>query len=319
MSLKNNKLVALLGGRPYADSITLRRFLIPPVRSKLKELKTDFIIATNNPASADQFEQIKGLTVVRTSPEIHEDFICRQREIKSNLGAETRETINQYAINNKYEFVCHLDDNITSLFYRDFNKNRLVKKNKPATFLDLVELLFFIAENSNAGTVGLDMSSVNVPKPNQRPKITAGFPYSFFVHRVDPNFKFENATEDDILMSIYNGINHKPSAVIRNSFYYGKTGKRTAKDGNRKLYNEMLKENKRGEYCYHLHPDIYTRKVSYMAKSSTKQKEPMLQHKHILRKPAIWDKELVYKPEVIIKIKEVLEKITQREIGNDRI
>jgi hypothetical protein len=55
-------------------------------------------------------------------------------------------------------------------------------------------------------------------------KITAGFPYSFFVHRVDKNFKFENSTEDDILMSIYNGINKKPSCVIRNALLYGKDG-----------------------------------------------------------------------------------------------
>lgn len=313
MSLKNKKLVAILGGRIYQDSLTLRRFLIPPVREKLKEMGIDFIIATNNPKSAEQFEQIKGMTVVRTSPELHDEFMSRQREVKPNLGAETRETINQYAIKNDYEYACHLDDNIIGLFYRSDNKNNGVKKNKPLAFLDIIETLFYIIENSNAGTVGIDMSAVNVPKPDQHPKMTAGFPYSFFVHRVDKTFKFENSTEDDILMSIYNGINHKPSAVIRNAFYYGKTGKKKSKDGNRKIYNAMLKENKRGEYAFKMYPEIYTRKVSYMVKSSTIQKEPMLQHKHQLKKPKSWDLELKYTPECITKIKQTLEKIKQRE------
>jgi hypothetical protein len=157
------------------------------------------------------------------------------------------------------------------------------------------------------------MSAVNVPKPDQQPRISAGFPYSFFAHRVDPKFRFENSTEEDILMSIYNGMNHKPSAVIRNTFFYGKTGKKTAKDGNRKIYNSMLKENKRGEYAFKMYPEIYTRKVSYMVKSSTKQTEPMLQHKHQLKKPKSWDIELTYKPEVMVKIQEVLKNIVQRE------
>lgn len=313
MSLKNKKLVALLGGRVYKDSLTLKLFLIPPVRKKLSEMGIDFIIATNNPKSADQFEQIKGLTVVRTSPEIHDEFMSRQREVKANLGAETRETINQYAIKNGYEFACHLDDNIMSLFYRSENKNKLVKKNKPMACLDMIELLFLIIENSNAGAVGYDMSAFNVPSVIQKTRITAGFPYSFFVHRVDPNFKFENSTEDDILMSIYNGINHKPSAIVRNTLFYGKTGKKIAKDGNRKIYESMLKENKRGEYAHKMYPEIYTRKVSYNVKSSTRQKDPMLQHKHRVQKPKAWDIELKYEHFLIDKIKEVRLKIEQRE------
>ena len=152
MFLRNKKLVALLGGRVYNDSLTLRRFLIPPIREKLRQMGIDFIIATNNPQAADQFEQIKGLKVVRTSPELHEEFMSRQREVKPNLGAETRETINQYAIANGYDYVCHLDDNITSLFYRADNKNKLVKKNKALAFLDFTELLFYIAEHSNTNT-----------------------------------------------------------------------------------------------------------------------------------------------------------------------
>jgi hypothetical protein len=269
MSLKSKKLVAILGGRIYKDSLTLRHFLIPPIREKLKENGIDFIIATNNPKSADQFEQIKGLKVIRTSPELHDEFMARQKEVKANLGAETRETINQYAIKNDYDYVCHLDDNITSLFYHSNSKNKLIKRYRPLAFLDLIELLFYIMENSNTGAIGMGMSAFAEPE-DRRITITAGFPYSFFVHKVDKDFKFENSTEDDILMSIYNGIKHKPSAVIRNAVYYGKTGKKTSKDGNRKIYNSMLKENKRGEYIFSLYPEIYTRKVSYNVKSTTR-------------------------------------------------
>ena len=75
----------------------------------------------------------------------------------------------------------------------------------------------------------------------------------------------------------------------------------------------MLKENKRGEYAFKMYPELYTRKVSYMVKSSTIQKEPMLQHKHQLKKPKSWDLELKYTPECITKIKQTLEKIKQRE------
>jgi hypothetical protein len=39
----------------------------------------------------------------------------------------------------------------------------------------------------------------------------------------------------------------------------------------------------------------------------------MLQHKHRLKKPKSWDKELEYKPEVLTRIEEVLNKIKQRE------
>lgn len=313
MSSKNKKLVAILGGRIYKNSTTLRRFLIPPIREKLKQEGIDFIIATNNPKAADQFDKINGITVVRTSPELHNEFISRQREIKTNLGAETRETINQYAIQNGYQFVCHLDDNILALYYRHDNKNKLIRKNKPKAFLDITRLLFYIAENSNIGAIGIMMScfSTNTSKIN----ITAGFPYSYFVHRVDKDFKFENSTEDDILMSIYNGENHKPSAIIRNVFFYGKTGKKTTNDGNRKIYNEMLKENKRGEYAARMYPHIYSRKVSYNVKSSTTQKDPFLQHKHKLKKPKQWDQDLIINPEIYDEIKNTLKIITERELN----
>jgi hypothetical protein len=311
MSSKNNKkLVALLGGRVYSDSITLRRFLIPPIRKRLSDEGIDFIIATNNPKSAEQFEQIKGLKVVRTSDKVKKDFASRQREVKPNFGAETRETINQYAIDNEYELVCHLDDNIINIFYRHNRKNKLVKKNKPEAFYDIMKLLFYVSEHSNTGAIGIMMSCF---LSSGKIRITAGFPYSLFVHRVDKDFKFENSTEDDILMSIYNGENHKPSGVIRNALFYGKTGKKTSKDGNRKIYNEMLKENKRGEYCESKYPHIYTRKVSYMVKSSSIQKEPMLQHKHLLKKPKIWDSELKVDDTVLPQIKKTLLMIQERE------
>lgn len=309
----NRKLVAILGGRPYKDCLVLRTFLPPKVRDLLKQNGVDFIVATNNPKSAEQFEQIKGLKVVRTSEEIRDEFMSRQREIKPNLGAETRETINQYAIQNGYEYAVHLDDNIMSLFYYYDFKNRLVKKNKPAAMFDIIMLLFNSIEKSNMGALGVEMSAF---APSHRgTTITSGFPYSLFVHRVDKDFKFENSTEDDIIMSIYNGKNGKPSGVIRNALLYGKTGKKSSGGGNRKMYNEMLKENKRGEYAAKMWPSIYSRKVSYNVKSSTKQKEPFLQHKHTLIKPKNWDKNINYDKSIISQINETVKKIAERELA----
>lgn len=312
MYLKNKKLIAILGGRLYKDSLTLRRFLIPPIREKFKKLGIDFIIATNNSNAAEQFKQIKNLTLVETSAQLHNEFMLRQKESKPNLGAETRETINQYAIKHNYNYVCHLDDNIISLFYYSNFKNKIIKKNKPLAIFDIINLLFYIAENSNSAAVGIEMSAFGGNK-NYGIKITAGFPYSLFVHKINKNFKFENATEDDILMSIYNGLNHSPSSVIRNTFFYGKTGKTQSNDGNRKLYNDMLKENKRGEYAEKMFPEIYSRKTSYMVKSSTIQKRIFLQHKHKLKKPKLWDIELKYNENIINEIKNTLDIIRQRE------
>lgn len=255
------------------------------------------------------------MTVVETSPELHAEFMARQKESKANLGAETRETINQYAIQNGYEYAIHLDDNITGLFYRHGLKNVLVKKNRAEAFYDIMMLLFDIIPKTNSGAIGLEMAAY--PGSNTAIKLTAGFPYSLFVHRVDKDFKFENSTEDDILMSIYNGNNNKPSAVMRNALYYNKTGKKTAMDGNRKIYQAMLKENKRGEYAAKMYPHIYSRKVSYMVKSSTKQIEPMLQHKHKLKKPKEWDLQLQYDPDVIQSIRQTIEKISTRENNNE--
>jgi len=311
MSLKNKKLVAILGGRPYMDNLTLRRFLIPPVREKLKQNNIDFIIATNNKSAAIDYKKIKGIKVIETSDSLHSEFMSRQRESKANLGAETRETINQYAIENNYEYALHLDDNIMQLSYCK-NKNKTITKYKPQAFYDIMMLLFFVAEKSNSGAVGITMQTF--PSVGGI-KISSGFPYSFFVHRVDKKFKFENSTEDDIIMSIYNGNNHKPSCVIRNALLYGKTSKKTSVDGNRKIYNAMLKENKRGEYAEKTYPDIYTRKVSYMVKSSTNQKEPFLQHKHKLKKPKQWDKELIVDSIVYNEIQKVVDKIHKREIN----
>lgn len=312
MYSKNNKLVAILGGREYLANLTLRRFMVPAVRQQLQKLGIDFIIATNNPKAALQYEQIKGVKVVKTDEALHNEFMARQREVKPNLGAETRETINQYAIKNEYQYALHLDDNITSLFYHYNGKNKRVKKYRPLAFLDVMLLLFELSETSNMGAIGLEMSAF-APSKSQV-NITAGFPYSFFVHKVDPLFKFENSTEDDIIMSIYNGENNKPSGVIRNAILYGKTSKKTAKDGNRKMYNELLKENKRGEYATKMWPNIYSRKVSYNVKSSTIQKEPMLQHKHTLKKPVKWDKELKIGANSLQKIRETVELIAKREL-----
>lgn len=311
MSSKNKKLVAVLGGRPYLDNLTLRVFLPPVIRKKLSDNGIDFILATNNPTAADQYEQINGLKVVRTSPAIHDEFMSRQKEVKPNLGAETRETINQYAIENGYEYAIHLDDNIMSIFYYYMGKNRLVKKYKPETFYDMMMLLFEAAEKSNSGAIGYEMSAF--APSGSPPALTAGFPYSFFVHRVDKDFKFENSTEDDIIMSIYNGEQRKPSSVIRNSLLYGKTGKKTSGGGNRKMYQEMLKGNKRGEYAAKMWPHIYSRKVSYKVISSTRQKEPMLQHKHRLIKPKAWDSHLTYDKSLHKSIRALVTRIANRE------
>jgi hypothetical protein len=309
MSLRNKKLVAILGGRPYKDSSTLRIFMIPSIRERLKKEGIDFIIATNNSTAAKEFKQIRGLSIVETSYSLKKEFEKRRREIKTNLGAETRETINQYAIKNNYDLVLHLDDNITNIFYSD-KKNKHVKKNKPLAFYEIIKLLFYVSENSNSGAIGIGMASY----PSRgNVSITAGFPYSMFVHRIDKKFKFENSTEDDIIMSIYNGINKKPSCILRNCFSYGKTGKKKSMDGNRKLYQSMLKENKRGEYAEKTYPEIYSRKVSYMVKSSTYQKEPFLQHKHTLKKPSSWYIDLKIHSSCILKIHETLEKIKTRE------
>ena len=158
MSLKNKKLVAILGGRPYLDNTTLRRFLIPPIREKLKKDGIDFIIATNNLKSAKDFKKIKDLIVVETSTDLHNEFMSRQRESKANLGAETRETINQYAIKNNYDFALHLDDNIIQIFYHKI-KNISIKKNRPQAFYEIIKLLFYVAEHSNSGAVGIEMSA----------------------------------------------------------------------------------------------------------------------------------------------------------------
>ena len=312
MSLKNKKLVAILGGRPYMNNITLRRFLIPPVREKLKQDGIDFIVATNNKSAAIDYKKIKDIKVIETSDSLHNEFMSRQKESKANLGAETRETINDYAIKNNYEYAVHLDDNITQIFYHKI-KNISIKKNRPQAFYEIIKLLFKISENSNTGAIGLMMSAFPC---TGKVNITSGFPYSFFCHKVDENFMFENSTEDDILMSIYNGENNKPSSVIRNALLYGKTGKKTSMDGNRKIYNAMLKENKRGEYAEKMYPDIYTRKVSYLVKSSTVQKDPFLQHKHQLKKPKNWDKELQFDINLIQEIKDLVDKIHNRETND---
>lgn len=311
MSLKNKKLVAVLSGRPYLDNLTLRRFLIPPIRKMLENENIDIIIATNNKKAAEQYRKMNNIKLVETSEQLHNEFMARQREIKPNLGAETRETINQYAIKNGYKYALHLDDNITSIFYRHNGKNKTIVKYKALSFYDIIILLFQMLEKTNSGAVGIEMSAFKSDTNNIR--ITAGFPYSFFAHRVDENFKFENSTEDDILMSIYNGNNNKPSCVIRNAFYYGKTGKKSSMDGNRKIYQSMLKENKRGEYAEKMYPNIYKRRVSYMVKSSTNQKEPFLQHKHTLTKPKKWDKTLVIDEEAFKIVKNTLRKVTKRE------
>jgi hypothetical protein len=287
-SNQNKKLVAILGGRLYENSLTLRQFLIPSIRKKLQEQNIDFVIATNNKKAASQFKQLPEVKLLECSDEFHESFMNRQREEKPNLGAETREIINQYAIENNYEYVLYLDDNIRYLLYTKNGKRLSFKRHPHLAFYHTMMLLFSLAENTNAGAVGMEMCAF-APTNGATPKLTAGFAYSFFVQKVDKSFVFENATEEDILMNIYNGNNKKPSLLLRNLIAYSKTGKKNAGGGNRKLYNEMLKENKRGTYANKMFPHIYTMKVSYNVISSTNQKTPFLQHKHTLKKPKEWD------------------------------
>lgn len=311
MSLNKKKLVAILGGREYMYSLTLRKFCTPLVRQKFKENGIDFIVATNNAIAAEQFRQIQDLRVIETTDVIKKEFEARRRESKTNKSAETRHTINMYANENNYDYCIQLDDNIVSIFYRNLNaKFEQVKKNQPYAFYELCILLFNLMEYSNTGAIGYELSCYPCSK---KMNITAGFPYSFFCHRVDKNFLLENSTEDDILMSIYNGEQNKPSSLIRNCFSYSKTGKRTDKMGNRKLYESMLKTNERGSFCQSKYPEIYQRKVSYMVKNSTNQKEPFLQHKHTLRKPKFWDETLTLKEGYMQRILETLEKIRERE------
>jgi len=318
MSLKNKKLVAILGGRKYLNNLTLRKFLTPDIRNKLKKDNIDFIIATNNKSAAKEYKQIENLKVVETSKKLHNSFKNRQREAFTNLGAETRETINKYSIKNKYTYTLHLDDNINNIsvslynstLKKKFATKRTIKKYQPQSFYEIIKLLFFVIEKSNSGCVGITMSQY--PSTNN-PRITAGFPYSFFVHKIDKNFEFENSTEDDIIMSIYNGNKGKPSCVIRDCIMYGKTGKSKSKDGNRLIYNKMLQNNQRGEYAEKTYPEIYTRKISYMQKSSTSQKKIVLQHKHRLHKPKNWDQQLRVDKIVFQEINKVVTNIYNRE------
>ena len=318
MSLKNNKLVAILGGRKYLNNTTLRKFLTLEIRNKLKEDNIDFIIATNNKSAAKEYKQIDNLKVIETSEKLHNSFKDRQREAFTNLGAETRETINQYSIKNNYKYTVHLDDNINQIYVslynptlkKGFGTKTTITKYKPQSFYEIIKLLFFVIEKSNSGCVGITMSQY--PSANN-PRITAGFPYSFFVHKTDKNFKFENSTEDDILMSIYNGKNGKPSCVIRDCILYGKTGKSKHKDGNRLIYNKMLKKNQRGEYAAKMYPEIYQRKITYMQKSTTSQKKIILQHKHRLIKPKNWNKELNVDTIVFKEINKTIDAIYKRE------
>jgi hypothetical protein len=171
-------------------------------------------------------------------------------------------------------------------------------------------LLFALAENTNAGAVGMDMAAF-APRMGATPNLSVGFAYSFFVQKVDKNFVFENSTEEDILMNIYNGINKKPSLLLRNLITYSKTGKKSSGGGNRKMYNEMLKENKRGTYANKMFPHIYTMKVSYNVISSTNQKIPFLQHKHTLKKPKDWDGYVRYDKSAIYKIIREYQKIIE--------
>lgn len=307
----SKKLVAILGGREYAKNTTLQMFLPPSIRAELKKKGIDFIIASNNPKAISQYKQIPDIKVVEPTQEFRDKFKERQREIYPNLGAETRELINQYAKDNNYDYVVYLDDNINGLGYTIPKLNKFnykeVLQYRPLSFLKVIELLFLCLEKSNANSAGLPLKGF----PPQEKIINVGFVYSLYAHRVTKDFQYENSTEEDIIMTIYNGNIGKPSLMIRGFFAYGKTGKTSDKSGNRALYGNMSKTDSRGSYAEKEYPNIYSKVTSYNVKNNTNQKKIMKQHKHKLKKPKIWDSLLEYDKTLINDIENVFNEIKQ--------
>ena len=303
-----NKLVAILGGREYAKNTTLK-FLPPLIRAELKTKGIDFIIASNNPKAIEQYKQIPDIKVVEPTQEFRDNFKLRQREIYPNLGAETRELINQYAKDNNYQYVVYLDDNINGIGYTipkaDKQNYKECLKYRPKCFIKIIELLFLCLDKSNSNSAGLPMKGF----PPQTKDITVGFIYSFYAQRVTNEFIYENSTEEDILMTIYNGYIGNPSLMIRGYFAYGKTGKTNDKSGNRALYGNMAKTDSRGTYAEKLYPNIYSKVTSYNVKNNTNQQRIMKQHKHQLKKPKQWDNLLTYDKSLINDIENTYKEI----------
>lgn len=303
-----NKLVAILGGREYAKNTTLK-FLPPTIRAELKAKGIDFIIASNNPKAIEQYKQIPDLKVVEPTQEFRDNFKLRQREIYPNLGAETRELINQYAKDNNYQYVVYLDDNIVRIGYAIYknNKQRYTDyvKYKPQCFVKIIEMLFLCLNKSNSISVGIPLMCF----PPQKKILNTGFVYSFYAQKITKEFQYENSTEEDILMSIYNGNIGNPSLMIRGYFAYGKTGKTEDKSGNRALYGNMAKTDSRGTYAEKEYPNIYSKVTSYNVKNNTAQKRIMKQHKHQLKKPKQWDNLLTYDKSLINDIENTYKEI----------
>lgn len=309
----SNKLVAILGGREYLKNTTLK-FLPANIRQELKLKGIDFIIASNNPKAIEQYKQIPDIKVVEPTQEFRKQFAERQKETYPNLGAETREIINQYAKDNNYKYVVYLDDNINGI---DYTIPKLDKQNykecikyKPQCFTKIIELLFLCLEKSNANSVGLPLKGF----PPHTKTLNVGFVYSFYAHRVANDFIYENSTEEDILMTIYNGIVGNPSLMIRGYLAYGKTGKTKDKSGNRALYSNMSKTDSRGTYAEKEYPNIYSKVTSYNVKNNTSQQRIMKQHKHRLKKPKIWDKLLKYDKTLINDIENVYKEIKELQL-----
>lgn len=304
----STKLVAILGGREYLKNTTLK-FLPPNIRAELKTKGIDFIIASNNPKAIEQYKQIPDLKVVEPTQEFRDNFKERQREIYPNLGAETREIINQYAKDNNYKYVCYLDDNINGIGYTipkaDKQNYKECLKYRPQCFMKILETLFLCLEKSNANSAGLPMKGF----PPQTKSINCGFIYSLYAHRVIKEFSYENSTEEDIIMTIYNGNVGSPSLMIRGYFAYGKTGKTKDKSGNRALYGNMAKTDSRGTYAEKEYPNIYSKITSYNVKNNTNQQRIMKQHKHQLKKPKQWDSLLKYDKSLINDIENTYKEI----------
>jgi len=307
----SKKLVAILGGREYAKNTTLQMFLPPSIRAELKSKNIDFIIASNNPKAILQYKQIPDIKVVEPTQEFRNKFKERQREIYPNLGAETRELINQYAKENNYDYVVYLDDNINGLGYRrpeiGIKSYKTIIKYRPQIFVKLIELLIICLEKSNTNSAGLPLGGF----PPHPKNINVGFVYSFYAHRVTKDFEYENSTEEDIIMTIYNGSIGKPSLMIRGFFAYSKTGKTSDKSGNRALYGNMAKTDSRGTYAEKEYPNIYSKVTSYNVKNNTNQTRIMKQHKHKLKKPSHWDTLLKYDKSLINDIENVYNEIKE--------
>lgn len=283
MPRKSKVLVAVLGGRPLRQAPVMK-FLPKSARQKIKDLGFGFIVATNNHEAAEDYRQIPDIEVVEASDEFKASFRARRKEIKDNLGAETRELINCYAIEHGYDYSIQLDDNIITVSLVDSNGHYVDFFNDSEVMVSVFELFAKLMDHTNAGAIGMKMTSF--PPSKSKHMYGVSFPYSFFIQRVDPNFHFSNSTEDDILMSFYNHTHGKPSITLR-CLAYRKTSNKKDKTGNRKMYDEIM--GHRGDYCQSLYPQYYSKSLKITNRNCTNRKVDLKpRFKHQLRVLPEW-------------------------------